>query len=352
MNGRLPVKNRIPPIPAFILLAVLLAGCMLLSVSLGVARVPPGDVLRILGHHLGLVSPEGYDATHEIIVWDVRVPRVIVGAVVGGGLAVAGLLMQGLFHNPMAAPGILGISSGGALGAVLAFTLGFAQRFIWALPAAAFITALAATALVYGVSTRQGRTPVATLLLAGIAVNAFLGAAVSMLLTITLEQYDVGKEAILWLMGGLDDSTWTNVFMVLPPVLFGTTIALFLGGDLNALLLGEETAMGLGVSVQRFKILVLALAALITGASVAVSGVLAFVGLVVPHAMRLMIGPDNRVLIPSCLLSGAAFVVIADLIARTALAPQEIRLGILTSFVGAPFFLYLLIVNRRKTEVL
>jgi iron complex transport system permease protein len=325
---------------------------MLLSISLGVVRVPPGEVLRILGHHLHLVPAETYDSTHEIIVWNIRLPRVIVGAVVGGGLAVAGCLMQGLFHNPMAAPGILGISSGGALGAVLAFTLGFAQRFIWAVPVAAFITALAATALVYGVSTRQGRTPVATLLLAGIAVNAFLGAAVSMLLTITLEQYEVGTQAVFWLMGGLDSRTWDHVWMALPPVLIGSIAALFLGGDLNALLLGEETAMGLGVSVQRFKILVLALASLITGASVAVSGVLAFVGLVVPHAMRLILGPDNRILIPGCLLSGAAFVVIADLIARTALAPQEIRLGILTSFVGAPFFLYLLIKNRRKTEVL
>jgi len=326
--------------------------CTLVSVSLGTVRVPPGDVCGIIARHLGLVSRGDWSPTHDTIVWTVRMPRVIVGAAVGGGLAVAGCLMQGLFHNPMAAPGILGVSSGGALGAVLAFTLGWAARSIWAVPAAAFFAALAAAALVYGVSTRQGRTPVATLLLAGIAVNAFLGAAVSMLLTITLEQYEVGTQAVFWLMGGLDARTWDHVLVVVPLVLIGSAIALFLGGDLNALLLGEETALSLGVPVQGFKIQVLALTALITGASVAVSGVLAFVGLVVPHAMRIVLGPDNRVLIPSCLFSGAAFVVVADLIARIALAPQEIRLGILTSLVGAPFFLYLLMANRRKTEIL
>jgi iron complex transport system permease protein len=346
------MKGRLSPVPGFVILAVLLVGCVLFSVSVGVVRVPAGDVVRVVAHHLHLVPAGDWPSTHDTIVWDVRMPRVIVGAAVGGGLAVAGCLMQGLFHNPMAAPGILGVSSGGALGAVLAFALGWAARSIWAVPAAAFIAALAATALVYGVSTRQGRTPVATLLLAGIAVNAFLGAAVSLLLTITLQQYEVGHQAVFWLMGGLDARTWDHVTVVVPLVLVGTGIALFLGGDLNTLLLGEETALSLGVSVQRFKIQVLVLASLITGASVAVSGVLAFVGLVVPHAMRMIVGPDNRVLIPSCLLSGAAFVVLADLIARTAVSPQEVRLGILTSLVGAPFFLYLLIVNRQKTEIL
>jgi len=345
------LRTRLSLFPAFATLTAVLVGCALLSVSRGTTRVPSGDVLRILGHHLGLIPSGEWNTTHDTIVWNVRMPRVVVGAAVGGGLALAGCLMQGLFHNPIAEPGILGVSSGGALGAVLAFALGLARRSLWSVPALAFAFALVAAVLVYGVATRHGRTPVATLLLAGIAVNAFLGAAVSMLLTITLQQYEVGTQAVFWLMGGLDARTWDHVRIVIPPVLLGGFIALFLGGELNALLLGEETAMGLGVSVQRLKIQVLALTSLVTGAAVAVSGVLTFVGLVVPHAMRLIVGPDNRVLIPSCLLGGASFVVLADLVARTALAPEEIRLGILTSLVGAPFFLYLLIVNRRKTEV-
>jgi iron complex transport system permease protein len=273
--------------------------------------------------------------TAETIVLTLRLPRIALGAVVGFALATAGVVMQGFFRNPMADPSIIGVSSGAAVGAVATIALPTAIPF--SLPLAAFVGATLAAFGVYLLATEDGRTPVATLLLAGVAVQTFLGAVVSFLLLQTGESL---RRAVFWLMGHLHLASWDDVRLVLPVALLGFAILLAYARDLNVLLLGEEDAHALGVEVERTKRLLLAVASVITGAAVAVTGVIGFVGLVVPHVMRLLVGPDHRILLPTSALAGATFLVATDTIARSGAA--EIPVGIVTAFLGAPFFLYLL----------
>ena len=273
---------------------------------------------------------------HETIVMNVRLPRVAVGAVVGFGLAAAGAVMQGFFRNPMADPSIVGVSSGAAVGAVavIVFALPFGVR------TAAFVGALAAAATVYGIATKNGRTGVATLLLAGVAVQTFLSAVVSYMMHVS---DDEGlRAAVYWLMGNLLYKGWGDVVAVVPPVAVGFVVVLYYARDLNVLLLGEEEARTLGVEPRRTKLILLGVSSLMTAAAVAVAGVIGFVGLVVPHAVRLVVGPDHRVLIPTSALAGGVFLVSADAVARSAVAGGELPVGIVTAPVGVPFFLYLL----------
>ncbi|WP_115863766.1 vitamin B12 ABC transporter permease BtuC [Halorussus litoreus] len=273
--------------------------------------------------------------TAETIVVTLRLPRIALGAIVGFALATAGVVMQGFFRNPMADPSIIGVSSGAAVGAVATIALPYAVPF--ALPTAAFAGAVAAAFGVYLLATEDGRTPVATLLLAGVAVQTFLGAVVSFLLLQTGESME---RAVFWLMGHLHLASWDDVTLVLPVALFGFGTLLAYSRDLNVLLLGEEDAHALGVEVERTKRLLLAVASVMTGAAVAVTGVIGFVGLVVPHVMRLLVGPDHRILLPTSALAGATFLVATDTVARS--GPAELPVGIVTAFLGAPFFLYLL----------
>ena len=336
------------PALALALLAAILAG-----VCWGEAeQLWQGRVLAILAHKAGLGPAGDWTPNYEFIVFQVRLPRVLVAALVGAGLAVSGCCLQGLFNNPLASPDILGVSSGGALGAVGAIFLGLDAVSPVVLPAAAFLGALGAALAVYVIATRYGRTPVATLILAGIAVNAILGAGVSFLLTLKIEEVEAARRIVYWLIGGLEGRLWQHVAMVFPPVALCSVLAVFLARDLNSLALGEETARSLGVSVQRFKIEILVLVAVATGASVAVSGVLAFVGLVVPHLIRILVGPDHRRLAPACALGGAVFLVLVDLVSRVVNRPRGVQIGILTSLIGGPFFLFLLVYHRRKTEML
>jgi len=279
--------------------------------------------------------------TAETIVGDIRLPRIVLGAVVGFALATAGAVMQGFFRNPMADPSIIGVSTGAAVGAVavIAFSLAVPLQF------AAFLSALAAAFLVYVIATENGRTPVATLLLAGIAIQTFLGAVISYLL---LQSGESLEEAVLWLMGHLHNSRWSEVEVTLPLTLVLFVVLLAYARDLNVLLLGEEDAHALGIEVERTKRLLLAGAAVITAAGVAVAGVIGFVGLIVPHMMRLLVGPDHRILIPTSALAGATFLVLADTLARV--GPAEVPVGIVTAAVGAPFFLFLL--RRREVYAL
>jgi len=293
-------------------------------------------------HPFGFAVPD----TAQVIVVDLRAPRVVLAAVVGFALASAGTVMQGFFRNPMADPSIIGVSTGAAVGAVTAIVfpsvvaavplLGLVP-LVGPLQAFAFATALVTAAVVYLIATDGGRTPVATLLLAGVAVQTLLGAVVSYLLINAGES--VGQ-ALYWLMGHLANASWDDVTVTLPLALAGFAVLSAYTRDLNVLLMGEEDAHALGIEVERTKRVLLAVSTLVTAVAVSVVGVIGFVGLVVPHVMRLLVGPDHRVLLPTSALAGGVFLVVTDAVARSGAA--ELPVGIVTAAVGAPFFLYLL----------
>ena len=333
-------------------LALALGAAMVFAVALGAIDIPLGRAARIVA--LGLFRSPGADGAdpEALIIWAVRAPRIIVAGLVGAALAVAGVQMQGLFQNPMASPDVIATSTGGALGAVLAIVWGLAQRSVVWLPAFAFVGALASLVVVYALTTRRGRTPIAMLLLAGVAINALLGAVMSFMITLHWVRYEVAQEVLFWLQGGLGNRTWVHVWIAAPPVFLGLALSLVLARDLDLFLSGEETASSLGVDTERVKRSVLVIAALLTGTSVAVSGIVGFVGLIVPHAVRLVVGPSHRRVVPASALAGAAFLVLADVTARTIHRPEEVALGVITACCGAPFFLWLLSRYRREVGYL
>jgi len=341
-----------PPFTAVLLvLLVALALIGIVAIGVGTVSIPPLRVASLLldAFH----APwSGRDADPELVIlMAIRVPRVLVAGLVGAALAVAGTQMQGLFQNPMASPDVIGTSTGAALGAVLALVLGLAQSHVMWLPALSCLGAALSLAVVYALTTRRGRTPVAMLLLAGVALNALLSSLTAFAITLQWVRYEVAQEVVFWLMGGLDDRTWTHVWMAAPLVAIGVALAAALARDLDLFSTGEDAAATLGLDVERAKQRVLAVAALLSGTAVAVCGVVGFVGLIVPHGLRLVVGPSHRRLVPAAAIAGAIFVIAADLVARTALAPIEIRLGIVTGICGAPFFLWLLSRYRREVGV-
>ncbi len=305
-----------------------------------------GVIMPIPSATVGYIHPFSYQVSHTstVIVTTIRLPRIVLAAIVGFALATAGVVMQGFFRNPMADPSIVGVSSGAAVGAVAGIVVPTALPLGLGLQGAAFAGALLTAFGVYAIATQNGRTPVATLLLAGVAVQTFLGAITSYLL---LQSGQSMQRVVYWLMGHLDNAQWSDVRSValLVPPLF--LVLLAYARDLNVLLLGEEDAGTLGIEVERTKRLLLAVASVVTAAAVAVTGVIGFVGLIVPHVMRLLVGPDHRILLPTSALAGASFLVVTDTIARTALGGSELPVGIVTAVLGAPFFLYLL----REREV-
>jgi iron complex transport system permease protein len=341
---------RIPP--AEVVKAVLNA----VSVPAGIETTPVGTgPLTLPGVGLTYASPFAYpvDGVHAQIVVGVRLPRILMAALVGFALAAAGTVMQGFFRNPMADPSIIGVSSGAAVGAVAFIVFPAALSATVTLPLIgavdlglshgagvslfAFAGALAAAFGVYAIATRHGRTPVATLLLAGVAVQTFLGAVISYL---QLQAGESLRRVVAWLMGHLSGASWSEVAataVVVPPLF---VLLLVYARDLNVLLLGEEEARGLGVAVERTKRILLGASALITAAGVAFAGIIGFVGLIVPHILRLVVGPDHRVLLPTAALAGGSFLVAADTVARA--GSTELPVGIVTAAVGAPFFVYLL----------
>ncbi|HNB70904.1 MAG TPA: iron ABC transporter permease [Acidobacteriota bacterium] len=336
------------PIAIFILVVAIIAG-----IGIGSVTIAPDSVVRIIASHVlpaGWVDVTGIRDVDVAVVWLIRTPRVLVAVLVGAGLAIAGAQMQGLFQNPLASPDIIGTSSGGALGAVIALATGLATRSLWYMPILAFLGALVSLFVVYAISTQRGRTPVSTLLLAGVALNALIGAGTSFVITLKWVRWEVATGIIFWMMGGLDTRTWDHVWLALPCVLVGIGIALMFTRELDVLLLGEEFALGLGIDVERAKRIILTGAALLTGTAVAVSGVVGFVGLIIPHIVRLVIGPRHRYLLPASALTGASFLVVADILARTLQSPEEIRLGIITAVFGAPFFLYLLLKHQQAAN--
>ena len=327
-------------------LAVALVAACVVSVGIGAVHLTPAEVMAALGGALGL-DLGTVTTQQEAVLLSIRLPRVLLGGLVGAGLAVSGALMQGLFRNPLADPSLVGVSSGAALGAsgaiVLASTAGVTALALGpALVAiAAFVGGLATTVVVYRIATRGGRTSVATMLLAGIAVNALCGAGVGVL--VLFADDDQLRDLTFWSLGSLGGATWGALGVVAPLVGAVVLAAPFLARPLNALLLGEAEAGHLGVRTERVKRLVVGGAALAVGAATAVAGLIGFVGLVAPHLVRLVLGPDHRALLPASALLGALLLVGADLLARTVLAPAEVPIGIVTALAGAPFFLWLLL---------
>ena len=329
--------------------AALAVAATLASLALGAVAIPPERVLRVLWAGLS----EGSGAAREpglareaLIVLNIRLPRTIVGLLVGAGLAVSGALMQGLFRNPLADPGLIGVSAGAALAAATVIVLGDAilpaGRLPFAvLPVGAFLGALASTFALYGIATRQGRTSIATMLLAGIALAALAGAGTGLLAYLSDDRQL--RDLTFWTLGSLGGATWTKLAVVAPAILPVLVAVPFLGRSLNALVLGEAEAFHLGVDVQRVKRLAVVLVAVAVGAGVATAGVIGFVGIVVPHLVRLVVGPAHRLLLPASGLLGGALLVAADVLARLVAAPAELPIGILTAGIGAPFFLWLLL---------
>jgi iron complex transport system permease protein len=279
---------------------------------------------------------------------EIRLPRVILAGLVGAALGTAGATYQGLFRNPLADPYLIGVAQGASLGAVIGFLLPTTWHVLGVgiVPLFAFAGALVSTAIVYGLS-RVGKTlPVTTLILAGVALGALLGSIVSYLIISSGEKM---HGIIFWLMGSFSLSQWTDVKLVLPYVVVGIVVILLYARPLNVMQLDEEQAQQLGINVERLKLVLLIAATLITAAAVCFVGTIGFVGIIIPHAVRLIWGADHRFLLPLSVLSGAIFLILADLIARTAQAPTEIPIGVITALCGAPFFLYLL---RRRRKII
>jgi iron complex transport system permease protein len=336
--------------PWSLLLCLVLFLCSItVATAVGSVTLPFGTTARLLTKGmlgLPIASDERAQAT---IIYLIRFPRVLAAALVGASLALSGVVMQGLFRNPLADAGIIGVLSGGALGGVLVISTGVAATSFLAVPCATFIGALCTAFAIYFFTTRKGRTPLTTLLLVGIAVNALLASVTSLILSLSPD-YEISRQMMFWLMGGLDGRGWTHVQIVLPFVVVGFLPLVVLRRDLNVLLLGEETAMSLGLNVELVRRVLLVLSALMAGAAVAVSGTISFVGLVIPHMMRLIVGPDHRRLLPAVALGGAIFLVWCDLVARTVVPAEEFHLGIITAFVGSPFFLHLLLREERRQK--
>ena len=325
-------------------------GLTLVAAALGPYSIPLAHTFDILLQQMGLgaaAAPE----TEQAIVASIRLPRIALALTVGAALGVAGAVMQGLFRNPMADPGIIGVSTGGALGAVIAIATGAQAAFALALPAMAFAGSTGALALVYAVAVAGGRFSMSALLLSGVAVSAFIAAIISAILLFT-ENLEAQRDMLFWLAGGLDASRWSDVRLSLPFVLLGIGVAVALARDLNLLMVSEDEARALGVRVGLTRNSLLLAASLITGTAVAFSGAIAFVGLIVPHALRLVIGADHRALIPLSALGGGVFMLAADTLARLVIAPAEVSVGIITALVGAPFFLALLIRNKARASML
>lgn len=336
------------------ILLVLLVGLLLtggyLSISHGSWQIEKQEVLRVLLKECGL-SSRGVDPVERTIIWDGRMPRLLVAVLVGFALASAGAVMQGVFKNPMASPGVIGISSGAALGAVVALYFGFAAKSLFMLPLFAILFSLLTLGVVFVIATSRGYTSVTTLLLAGIALNLIFGALTSFVVTLSTREFDAGRVIITWLMGELNNRTWEHVHIVFATTAIGMFGILFFVKDLNMLMLGEESAANLGVHVRRSRNMLLLFASVQTGGAIAVSGVIGFVGLLAPHMMRSLVGPDNRKLVPFAGLLGAVFVVYADLFVRL-VVKVDLKVGVLTSLMGGPFFLYLIIKYRKRFEYL
>ncbi|MFC1949909.1 FecCD family ABC transporter permease [Chloroflexota bacterium] len=346
-SARFPSRRR--RIYAIIGLFAVVIVMIALATAIGSVKVSFLTTCRILLSQLPLVNiTPAWAGSTETIILDIRLPRVIMAGFAGAALAISGATYQGLFRNPLADPYLIGVAQGAALGAVIGFLLpfGWSGGVLGIIPVLAFAGAITNVLIVYGLA-RVGRTlPVTTLILAGVALGALWGSVVSYL---TITSGDRVHSILFWLMGSFSLSTWSEVLVVIPYLIVGVVVILLYSRSLNIMQLDEEQAQQLGINVERVKLILLVAATLITASAICFVGAIGFVGIIIPHMVRLLWGPDHRFLLPLSLLTGTIFMILADLLARTALAPMEIPVGVITAVCGVPFFLYLL--RRRKGMV-
>lgn len=343
-------QNRRTTLAVLAAIFLLLVTCFV-TIHGGAIHIAPLDALQLMAARIGLAqTAPGTEALSTILI-DIRLPRIVLGMLTGAGLATAGVTLQGLFRNPLADPGLVGVSTGAALAAAACIVLGRSlfqylppEILRHMLPLAAFLGGLLATIVVYLVATREGRTDVAALLLAGVAINAMAAAGIGLLIFLSSEQEL--RDLNFWMLGSLNGVTWRRLLIAAPMILVPTLALTCFARHLNALLLGEAEARHLGFNVERMKRLMVGLVALTVGATVALTGAIGFIGLLVPHLVRLMMGADHRTLFPLAALLGASLLLLADLVARTIVVPAELPIGILTSLIGGPFFIWLLLRQR------
>jgi iron complex transport system permease protein len=340
-KGRLTLAPWMWPIGALLIMLVL-------SAAIGPVSIPPLTVIKILINRLPIIAlPVDWPATFDTILYQVRLPQTVMIALTGMALAGSGAAYQGLFRNPLADPYIIGVASGAGLGAVLAMAANWPTTFLGmtVIPIAAFIGALITVAVVYSLARVGRTTPITTLILAGVAVSAFTSSLTSLLMLLSTEQL---HRALSWLLGGFALGGWDPVLAALPYLGVGLGILFVLGRPLNVLQFGDEQALQLGLNAEKYKIVVVAVSSLVAATAVSFTGIIGFIGLIVPHLARLLWGPDYRRLIPLATITGGSVLLASDIIARTVLAPRELPVGIVTAVIGAPFFLWLL--RRVKQE--
>lgn len=337
---------------SLLVLTILLLLTIGTTATIGSASIGPLDVYSVIASKIpllrGAISLDSITTSQYAIIWSVRLPRILLGVIVGAGLSISGAAFQGLLKNPMADPYILGISSGAALGAAIAIILKLDVSVMGftGISVMAFIGALIAVTLVYNIGKIKNQVPVTTLLLAGIAVGQFLTAITSLLMV--LYNKDMTK-IIYWTLGSLAGKGWNPIKTFSIPMILAMGIIMFFARDINIMLTGEESAKSLGVNVERTKVYILLIGTFITSIAVSISGIIGFVGLIIPHIVRLIVGPDHRILLPASAIVGSIFMVFTDTIARTAISPIEVPVGIITAIFGGPFFIYLL---RSKKKAL
>ncbi len=339
-----------------LILSVLLLAVIVMATAIGPANISVDKVAMIilssavskvpvLSDHVHFVKT--WSAGDETIIMLVRLPRVILALLVGSSLAIAGAAAQAIFKNPMADPYVLGVSSGAAMGASLVVVFG-ASVFAGSIQVGAFTGALLAAFLVFSIARTGNKIPVETLILSGVAIAAFFSAVTSFMMYISGNSL---QRIVFWIMGAFWNAGWDDIYLMAPFAIIGGLIIFAFSRDLNVLLLGDESAEHLGTNVNRLKIGMLAVISLIAAAAVSVSGIIGFVGLIIPHMMRILVGPDHRILIPSSLLVGGMFMVTADTFSRMVIQPTEIPVGIITALLGAPFFVYLLLRKKKNARV-
>lgn len=328
-----------------ILMIILLVFIVIFSLFYGTVKVPILEIFKIILNKLGFTNFEIIKKSFIPIILYVRLPRIIVSVLVGGALAVSGCTMQSILKNPIADSSIIGISSGASLGAVIAIATGLSTQYLFALPFLSIFCALLVSSLVYKISVMRAKTDNLLLILSGIAMSSFISAISSLILTSLVDSQI--REYIFWSIGSLSGRRWEHFYLGVGPILILSIIIFFYGKELNILLLGDEEAKSLGINVSLVRKKILVMVAVLTGMSVCISGNIGFVGLIVPHILRKLIGPDNKKLLRASFLAGAFFLTLSDLLARLVLSPVEISVGIITALIGAPYFIYLIIRIRR-----
>lgn len=319
-----------------------------LAISIGPVQIPAVNVWQIAFFRMGLVEQGDWSLAHEHIVWLIRLPRTLMAIFVGGGLAVVGVTMQALVRNPLADPYLLGISSGASVGAVLAIGIGaFAFAGVYAVSVGAFFGAMLAFVLVFALAQQNGRITPQRFILAGLAIS-YVFSGLTSFITLTSDDRDLAEQLLSWLLGSLARADWVDLTLPVLVLLVGTLFLLLQARSLNALAMGDETAVTLGVELDKLRRQLFIVSSLVTGVMVAVSGAIGFVGLMIPHVVRLLFGVDHRWLLPISLFIGAIFLIWVDVFARTAFAPEELPVGVITALIGGPFFLWLMYASGQQ----